>query len=102
VGKNPFDYLARQATGDWGDLCAFDRRQNEVALRTGERVFSPYGASAGRIWVITEADRSVTTKCLPDDHWCPASCAAGTTAGSRHRSGGDIVDSMAPSWQSGE
>jgi hypothetical protein len=32
-GEDPFDYLARHATGDWGDLCAFDRRQNERALR---------------------------------------------------------------------
>ncbi len=33
VGEHPFDYLARHATGDWGDLCAHDRRQNEIALR---------------------------------------------------------------------
>jgi hypothetical protein len=25
AGGHPFDYLARHATGDWGDLCTFDR-----------------------------------------------------------------------------
>jgi hypothetical protein len=68
VGEHPFDYLARHATGDWGDLCAFDRRQNELALRAGERVFSSYDTSAGKVWVITEADRSFTTILLPEDY----------------------------------
>lgn len=68
VGEDPFEYLARHATGDWGELCAFDRRQNEVALREGLRVFSSYETSAGRIWLITEADRSITTILLPEDY----------------------------------
>jgi len=68
VGDDPFDYLARHATGDWGDLCAFDRRQNEIALRSGERVFSSYGTPAGKVWIITEADRSVTTILLPEEY----------------------------------
>ncbi len=68
VGEDPFDYLARHATGDWGELCAFDRRQNEIALRDGYRVFSSYHILAGRVWVITEADRSVTTILLPEDY----------------------------------
>jgi hypothetical protein len=65
IGAHPFDYLARHANGDWGDLCAFDRRQNEIALRDGYRVLSSYEMSAGRVWIITEADRSVTTILLP-------------------------------------
>lgn len=67
-GTHPFDYLARHATGDWGDLCAFDRRQNEIALRDGHRVLSSYDAPAGRVWIITEADRSVTTILLPEEY----------------------------------
>jgi hypothetical protein len=63
---HPFDYLARHATGDWGELCAFDRRQNEIALSDGYRVFSSYKVPAGRVWIITEADRSVTTILLPE------------------------------------
>ncbi len=68
VGEDPFDYLARHATGDWGDLCAFDRRQNQIALREGLRVFSSYETTAGRCWVITGADRSVTTILLPEEY----------------------------------
>ena len=68
AGEDPFDYLARHATGDWGNLGAFDRRQNEIALRIGERIFSSYETTAGRCWVITEADRSVTTILLPEDY----------------------------------
>jgi hypothetical protein len=66
--RQPFDYLARHATGDWGDLCAFDRRQNEIALREGYRVLSSYDAPEGRVWIITEADRSVTTILLPEEY----------------------------------
>jgi hypothetical protein len=40
VREPPFDYLARHATGDWGELCAFDRRQNEIALREGYRILT--------------------------------------------------------------
>ena len=64
----PFDYLARHATRDWGELCAFDRRQNEIALRDGLRVLSSYDASTGSIWIITEADRSITTILLPGEY----------------------------------
>ena len=68
IGEDPFDYLARHATGDWGDLCAFDRRENEIALRDGLRVLSSYEVPAGRVWIITEADRSVTTILLPEEY----------------------------------
>jgi hypothetical protein len=68
TGEDPFDYLARHATGDWGDLCAFDRHQNEIALRTGERIFSCYDTPAGKVWIITEADRSVTTILPPEEY----------------------------------
>jgi hypothetical protein len=68
ASAHPFDYLARHATGDWGDLCGFDRRQNEIALRGGLRVFSSYAVPAGKVWIITEADRSVTTILLPEEY----------------------------------
>ena len=66
--EHPFDLLARHATGDWGNLCAFDRRQNETALRDGYRVLSSYPIGEERIWIITEADRSVTTILLPEEY----------------------------------
>jgi len=68
AGGHPFDYLARHATGDWGGLCAFDRRQNEISLRNGNRVLSSYDVPQGRVWIITEADRSITTILLPEEY----------------------------------
>ena len=65
---HPFDYLARHATGDWGELCPFDRQQNEIALRDGYRVLSSYAVGTERVWIITEADRSVTTILLPEEY----------------------------------
>jgi hypothetical protein len=65
---HPFEYLTRHSTGDWGELCAFDRHQNEIALREGLRVLSSYEVSAGRVWIITEADRSITTILLPEEY----------------------------------
>jgi hypothetical protein len=67
-GGHPFDYLVRHASGDWGELCAFDRRQNEIALRDGYRVLSSYEVPTGRVWIITEVDRSVTTILLPEEY----------------------------------
>ena len=67
-GGCALDFLVRHATGDWGDLCAFDRRQNEIALCDGYRVFSSCDAPVGRIWIITEADRSATTILLPEEY----------------------------------
>jgi hypothetical protein len=66
--EHPFNYLARHATGDWGELCAYDRRQNEIALRDGYRVLSSYPVGRARVWIITEADRSVTTILLPEEY----------------------------------
>jgi hypothetical protein len=69
IGKDPFGYITRHAAGDWGDLCAFDRHQNEIALREGLRVLSSYEVLAERrVWIITEADRSVTTILLPTEY----------------------------------
>ena len=61
--------LARHARGDWGDVCEFDRRANDEALREGLRLFSVYTITPDLvIWIITEADRSVTTILLPSDY----------------------------------
>lgn len=68
LGLNPLHYLARHLTGDWGEMCAEDRQANEDAIIQGLRIFSAYDTPEGRIWVITEADRSVTTLLLPDEY----------------------------------
>jgi len=63
-----FPYLGRHSSGDWGDLCAEDRRENERALRVGARIFSAYETPAGRVWILTEADRSSTCILLPEEY----------------------------------
>ncbi len=68
AGEHPFSYLDRHATGDWGVLCSQDQRENERSLRHGWRVLSSYRVGNGTIWVITEADRSVTTILLPEEY----------------------------------
>ncbi len=70
-GLRPEDMLqsvARHAHGDWGNLCDEDRRQNEEALNRGGRLFSTYHSDGKKFWIITEADRSVTTVLLPEEY----------------------------------
>ncbi|MBN9519236.1 hypothetical protein J0H58_12060 [bacterium] len=61
--------LRRHASGDWGNVDAEDRAANDDALHDGTRLLSVYQSASGTtFWVITEADRSVTTVLLPDDY----------------------------------
>lgn len=46
---------------DWGDLCQEDKDENENALKQGERIFALYKIMDEKVYIITEADRSVTT-----------------------------------------
>jgi len=62
------DYLRRHAKGDWGDLSEDDLAENEFSLKEGFRLFSSYETPAGKLWIITEHDRSVTTFLLPDEY----------------------------------
>lgn len=67
--QTPQELLWRHVTGDWGDLCEEDKRENELGLTQGLRIFSSYLLSTQiKIWVITEWDRSVTTLLLPEDY----------------------------------
>jgi hypothetical protein len=68
AGEDPTHYLTRHASGDWGDLDAHDRRENERSLRHGWRILSSYHVGVKTIWIITEADRSVTTILLPEEY----------------------------------
>ena len=62
-------FLARHVAGDWGDVDAHDRRENELSLQHGWRLLSSYTLSTGvKFWIITESDRRVTTLLLPDEY----------------------------------
>jgi hypothetical protein len=58
-------------------VSAEDRKSNFDALFDGERIISAYpinpalpsqGFGANTLWIVTEADRSVTTFLLPDEY----------------------------------
>ncbi len=60
--------LSRHARGDWGDIGLEDHEENELSLKEGFRLMSVYRSGDKRFWVITEADRSVTTVLMPEDY----------------------------------
>ena len=75
---NPFQLLTRHVTGDWGDVCPEDAQANKEALQEGSRVLSSYllppplsegeTLASAKVWIITEADQSVTTILLPEEY----------------------------------
>jgi len=61
--------LKRHARGDWGSLSPEDRELNDKALKDGSRLLSAYEHwKLPKIWLITEADRSVTTVLFPEEY----------------------------------
>lgn len=69
--------LYRHSRGDWGNVCAEDKVRNDQALIEGSRILSAYpidpskpskGHGENCLWIITEADRSVTTFLLPSEY----------------------------------
>jgi len=69
--------LARHLCGDWGCVDAEDAATNDEALRGGDKLLSAYpidpakpseGFGDNTLWIITEADRSVTTFLLPEEY----------------------------------
>lgn len=69
AGITPASFLRRHVIGDWGELDAEDRSENERSLAHGFRLLSAYTLTTGvRIWIITEADRSSTCILLPEEY----------------------------------
>lgn len=66
--RSPVEFLSRHQFGDFGDLHRSDVKANLNSLRDGTRLLSAYKVDSIRIWVITEADRSVTTILLPEEY----------------------------------
>ncbi len=67
--QTAIEFLSRHQTGDWGDVCEDDRKENELSLKEGFRILSSYKTSKNvKIWCITEACRSSTTILLPEEY----------------------------------
>ena len=75
--------ISRHVHGCWGDLCDEDREENEFAVTRRLRILSCYRlvdaerlaatpldkrSALPTLWIITEADRSVTTLLRPDEY----------------------------------
>lgn len=61
--------LHRHVRGDWGDVGREDWDENDLSLREGFRLLSSYRSRDGtKFWLITEADRSMTTVLLPEEY----------------------------------
>lgn len=69
AGQTPFEFLSRHVRGDWGEIPPEDWEENEFSLTRELRILSAYRTRTGeRLWVITEADRSLTTLLLPEEY----------------------------------
>ena len=67
-GLDVVGLLHRHRDGDWGAVSDHDARANDHAVAHGARVLSAYETAGGRLWIITEADRSATTVLLPSEY----------------------------------
>jgi hypothetical protein len=65
--------LSRHMSGDWGLVDGEDKAANDLSLQDGTRLLSAYALpgeppTGEMFWIITEADRSVTTFLLPEEY----------------------------------
>jgi len=64
-----FAALGRHMGGDWGNVEYQDWKSNDEALEFGGRIVSSYrDRHLQKFWIITEADRSLTTILLPEEY----------------------------------
>jgi hypothetical protein len=58
----------RHVHGDLEELDEADKQENELSIKKGFRILLAYRAGEDKLWIITEADRSVTTILRPEGH----------------------------------
>lgn len=68
TNTSPATLLVRHQSGDWGEVPPEDAKENEVSVENGFRILSSYRVGEQRLWIITEADRSVTTILQPEEY----------------------------------
>jgi hypothetical protein len=67
-GQSPDSFLDKHVQSDWGTACREDRQASDDAHPLGTRLLSAYKTLTGCwIWIVTEADRSLTTIMLPSE-----------------------------------
>ncbi len=67
--QQPFEFIKLHQSGDWGIVGKEDAQENDFSLKNGFRLLSAYRTANGeKLWIITEADRSITTILLPSEY----------------------------------
>ena len=67
--QRPEEFLNRHVVGDWGEVPPEDAQENDLSVQQGYRILSAYRLNTQvKLWLITEADRSVTTFLLPSEY----------------------------------
>lgn len=67
--QDPMEFVNRHIACDWSELPPEDAQANRLALQYGDRVMSSYAMADGeKLWIITEADRNLTTLLLPSEY----------------------------------
>ena len=67
-GEDPLRYLARHRPETGGPGRPRPSGKRAQSLKHGRRILSSYPVGGKTIWVIIEADRSVTTILLPEEY----------------------------------
>lgn len=61
--------VKRYLNSDWGELDPEDKALNDSAVtEKDDRIFAAYHTCKGKIYIITERDRSCTTILFADEH----------------------------------
>ena len=62
-------FMGLYITGDWGDTSEDDKEMNDENLKSGTgSLMGAYETCEGRIWIMTEHDRSATTILFPSEY----------------------------------
>lgn len=63
-----YTFLIRHQIGSWEETSHEGRLENMLAMFHNLRILTVHNAAGGEIWVVTEADRSVTTILTPHEY----------------------------------
>ena len=66
-GLDPQHLLGRHCSGDWGDQSDEDKKAWDRALENGLSVMSVYRVGGEEVWLMTDAERRVTTFLAPEE-----------------------------------
>ncbi|KFI12074.1 type I restriction endonuclease subunit M [Vibrio coralliilyticus] len=68
IGASLDIFIYRHKNGDWGEVSMEERTLNDEATRNGGRIMSVYTICSKKVWIITEADRTLTTVLFPIEY----------------------------------